>query len=208
MMYPEHGDMKIPPQPDKAPAESTDTRSAETRSPDTRPGDTGSTDTRFTDSRPTETGSTETRPGDTRSTETGSRETRVEPESADVPAAPPERSPEAQDETPREPDQKRPGDLVREQEQLVLLDMDSAEVEQRWREVQARFVDDPGQAVEQADALVEEVIHALASSLTARTDAMRTRSKNGHDTEQLRLTLRDYHGVLDRLLTLSGPQPH
>ncbi|MEU7744730.1 hypothetical protein [Nonomuraea sp. NPDC049158] len=87
---------------------------------------------------------------------------------------------------------------------VVLFDQDPAEVQARWRELQTSFVDDPGDAVQRAEGLVEEVVEAITSSLTARTSELRERWKGGDDTEQLRLALRDYRVVLERLLTLSG----
>jgi hypothetical protein len=91
--------------------------------------------------------------------------------------------------------------------EIVLFDQDPAEAQARWRDLQASFVDDPGQAVHRADELVEEVVEALTGSLTARTGELRERwkSADGGDTEQLRLALRDYRGVLERLLALSEP---
>ncbi|MFI7446725.1 hypothetical protein ACIBQX_04435 [Nonomuraea sp. NPDC049714] len=92
--------------------------------------------------------------------------------------------------------------------EIVLFDQDPTEAQARWRDLQASFVDDPGQAVHRADELVEEVVEALTGSLTARTGELRERwkSADGGDTEQLRLALRDYRGVLERLLALSEPR--
>ncbi|MGN9839251.1 hypothetical protein ACTMTI_14135 [Nonomuraea sp. H19] len=89
---------------------------------------------------------------------------------------------------------------------VVLFDQDPAQVQARWRDLQASFVDDPGEAVQRADGLVGEVVDALTSSLTSRTDALRDRWKDAEsaDTEQLRLALRDYRNVLERLLALSS----
>lgn len=89
-------------------------------------------------------------------------------------------------------------------ESVVLFDQDPAEVQARWRELQTSFVDDPGDAVQRAEGLVDEVVEALTSSLTARTGELRDRWKGAGDTEQLRLALREYRVVLERLLTLSG----
>lgn len=87
-----------------------------------------------------------------------------------------------------------------------LFDQNPDEVQSRWRDVQASFVDDPGEAVQRADGLVEEIVEALTSSLTTRTSELRERWKgaDGGDTEQLRLALREYRGVLERLLALTG----
>jgi hypothetical protein len=89
-------------------------------------------------------------------------------------------------------------------EPVVLFDQDPAEVQARWRDLQTAFVDDPGDAVQRAEGLVDEVVEALTSSLTARTGELRDRWKGAGDTEQLRLALREYRVVLERLLTLSG----
>jgi hypothetical protein len=89
-------------------------------------------------------------------------------------------------------------------ESVILFDQDPAEVQARWRELQTSFVDDPGDAVQRAEGLVDEVVEALTSSLTARTGELRDRWKGAGDTEQLRLALREYRVVLERLLTLSG----
>ncbi|MEV4116412.1 hypothetical protein [Nonomuraea sp. NPDC049695] len=91
-------------------------------------------------------------------------------------------------------------------EEVVLFDQDPDQVQARWRELQTAFVDDPGEAVRRADGLVGEVVEALTSSLTSRTDSLRDRWKDADstDTEQLRLALREYRSVLESLLTLSG----
>lgn len=91
-------------------------------------------------------------------------------------------------------------------QETILFDQDPAQVQARWRDLQTAFVDDPEEAVQQADALVGEVVDALTSSLTSRTGELRERWKDsgGTDTEQLRLALRDYRVVLERLLTLSS----
>ena len=91
-------------------------------------------------------------------------------------------------------------------QETILFDQDPDQVQARWRELQTAFVDDPEEAVQQADALVGEVVDALTSSLSSRTGELRERWKDsgGTDTEQLRLALRDYRVVLERLLTLSS----
>ncbi|MEV5498451.1 hypothetical protein AB0M50_23925 [Nonomuraea fuscirosea] len=91
-------------------------------------------------------------------------------------------------------------------EEIVLFEQDPTQVQARWRDLQASFVDDPGEAVQRADGLVGEVVDALTSALNNRTGALRDRWKDagGGDTEQLRLALREYRTVLERLLALSG----
>ncbi|GGO80854.1 hypothetical protein [Nonomuraea cavernae] len=92
-------------------------------------------------------------------------------------------------------------------QEVVLFDQDPAEVQGRWRDVQASFVDDPRDAVQRADGLVGEVVDSLTTALTSHTGELRGRwqSADKEDTEQLRLALRDYRNVLERLLSFSGP---
>ncbi|MEO3884720.1 hypothetical protein [Nonomuraea sp. B5E05] len=89
---------------------------------------------------------------------------------------------------------------------VVLFDQDPTQVQARWRDLQASFVDDPGEAVRRADGLLGEVVESFTSSLTSRTDALRDGWKDtgAQDTEHLRLALRDYRNVLERLLALTG----
>ncbi|MFI6732038.1 hypothetical protein ACIBI9_03820 [Nonomuraea sp. NPDC050451] len=91
-------------------------------------------------------------------------------------------------------------------EDVVLFDQNPDQVQARWRDLQASFVDDPGEAVRRADGLVGEVVDALTSSLTNRTNGLRDRWKDTEaaDTEQMRLALRDYRSVLESLLALSS----
>ncbi|MBT2225012.1 hypothetical protein [Nonomuraea sp. NEAU-A123] len=89
----------------------------------------------------------------------------------------------------------------------ALFDQDLDQAHTRWRDLQATFVDDPREAMERADGLVEEIVITLTGSLTTRTSELRDRWKNADqsDTEQLRLALRDYKAMLEQLLAMSGP---
>ncbi|ETK36613.1 hypothetical protein [Microbispora sp. ATCC PTA-5024] len=71
------------------------------------------------------------------------------------------------------------------------------DVDQRWREIKAGFVDDPRQSVEQADALVDEALAVF----TKRRQSLLDQWKNSEnsDTEALRLALREYHTLLLQL---------
>ncbi|QFG26579.1 hypothetical protein [Actinomadura sp. WMMB 499] len=85
--------------------------------------------------------------------------------------------------------------------------LDAAEADRlraRFRELQAAFVDDPRTAVRDADGLVTEAAEALARALAghrgALADGMGTEaSADAPDTERLRLTLRAYRDLLDRV---------
>ncbi|MFI7418429.1 hypothetical protein [Nonomuraea sp. NPDC049684] len=89
--------------------------------------------------------------------------------------------------------------------EVALFDQDPAEVQARWRDVQASFVDDPAEAIQLADGLVGEVVESLTNSLTSRTGSLRERWKDvdSPDTEDLRQAFRDYRNVLEQLLALS-----
>lgn len=73
----------------------------------------------------------------------------------------------------------------------------------------AGFVDEPRNAVEEADHVMEEVASRVTDALTQRRRTLRTswqegenKQGNAGDTEQLRLALRDYRELADRLLHL------
>ncbi|RJL33332.1 hypothetical protein [Bailinhaonella thermotolerans] len=72
----------------------------------------------------------------------------------------------------------------------------------RWQEIQVGFVDDPRKAVEQADALVEEVVQDLVSAVEEMRDTLRERWREGSpDTESLRETIQHYRWLLRELTT-------
>jgi len=87
----------------------------------------------------------------------------------------------------------------------ILAPPEADRFRQRWREVQSGFIDDPGDAVRKADELASEVAAALVRSLAARRRSLSEPLENGKgegpDTERLRLAIRDYRDLLDRLLT-------
>ena len=95
----------------------------------------------------------------------------------------------------------KPGDV--EAEPVVTLM--SADVAQgfrdRWRDVQLRFVDDPREAAAEAQTLAEEAVDAMVSALTNHKNELGSwQSAQAGDTEQLRVVVRRYRDLLDRLL--------
>ena len=72
----------------------------------------------------------------------------------------------------------------------------------RWDEIQTRFVDDPRQAVQDADGLVNDVVSDLESSFRTRRGALEAGWQRGNDvsTEDLRLALQGYRSFFGRLL--------
>ena len=74
----------------------------------------------------------------------------------------------------------------------------------RWDGIQAGFVDEPRQAVENADALVAEVMQQLATTFASERQSLERQWTQGDDvsTEALRLALRRYRSFFGRLLSL------
>ncbi|MET9067402.1 hypothetical protein [Streptosporangium sandarakinum] len=86
-----------------------------------------------------------------------------------------------------------------------LFEHDADEIRRRWQEVQVGFVDDPRDSVTRADALLEELVGSLRTALERRTASLRQRwDGDEHDTERLRIALRDYRATLEQLLNLSS----
>ncbi|MFE5811608.1 hypothetical protein [Streptomyces sp. NPDC056491] len=71
-----------------------------------------------------------------------------------------------------------------------------------WSEIQGRFVDDPQDAVKSADALVAEVMQALAQTFSTRKQGLEGQWDQGEQvaTEELRLALQQYRSFFNRLL--------
>jgi hypothetical protein len=73
----------------------------------------------------------------------------------------------------------------------------------RWDAVQIGFVDDPKQAVKQADELVAQVMKSLAESFSRQRSTIEG-GTGGDDasTENLRVALQRYRSFFQRLLSL------
>jgi len=74
----------------------------------------------------------------------------------------------------------------------------------RWVEVQTGFVDEPRNAVEQADSLVAEMMQRLAGVFADERGKLEEQWSRGDDigTEDLRQALRRYRSFFDRLLSV------
>jgi hypothetical protein len=83
-----------------------------------------------------------------------------------------------------------------------LLGDDVEQLRERWQAVQAAFVDDPQQAVQQADALVSDVIDNLTRTFAQTKDSLETQLGEADDvsTEDLRVGLQRYRTFFERLL--------
>ena len=73
----------------------------------------------------------------------------------------------------------------------------------RWQQIQLRFIDDPRHAAEQAQDLVGDVCRGLADALDRhRRELDGWQGARLDDTEELRMSVRRYRDLLDRLLSL------
>jgi hypothetical protein len=79
----------------------------------------------------------------------------------------------------------------------------TAEFRERWRDLQADFVDDPQQAVRGAGDLSRDILQALADTIADAEQVDGWRAEDGTSgTEDLRVALRRYRTLVDRLLEL------
>jgi hypothetical protein len=78
----------------------------------------------------------------------------------------------------------------------------SSQLRSRWETIQASFVDEPQSAVKDADALVEDVMRLLSEGFDRERQSLEGQWSRGDDvsTEELRLALRRYRSLFDRLL--------
>jgi hypothetical protein len=76
------------------------------------------------------------------------------------------------------------------------------ELEQKWNEIQARFVDEPRGSVEEANALVSDLMDRLVSSFSEQRERLERQWERGDDvtTEDLRMVLMKYRSFFGRLL--------
>ncbi|MEW2158821.1 hypothetical protein AB0950_26625 [Streptomyces sp. NPDC007189] len=85
----------------------------------------------------------------------------------------------------------------------LLTDDDERSFRDRWQTIQNRFVDDPREAVHDADALVADVMQTLASTFAQHKKDLEGQWGEGEkvDTEELRGALRRYRSFFNRLLS-------
>jgi hypothetical protein len=108
----------------------------------------------------------------------------------------------------REVERPRPeremGDLEHAERTALFEPTQLSEFKGRWSEIQASFVDEPQRAVQQADALVSDVISRIADSFGRERTQLEQQWDRGGDvsTEELRQALQRYRSFFSRLLTL------
>ena len=83
----------------------------------------------------------------------------------------------------------------------ALLDHEESEhLRTRWNEIQGNFVDEPRSAVQQADALVTEVIEKITQMFVNEHSSLESQWNQGNDvsTEDLRKALQHYRSFFNR----------
>ena len=106
------------------------------------------------------------------------------------------------DEGTGEPEQLRQQDDGGERAPL-LSKGDADRFRERWQTLQAGFVDQPREMVEEADSLVAELMQQLTAGFDERRTSLEEQWEHGNDvsTEDLRVTLTRYRSFFDRLLS-------
>ena len=96
------------------------------------------------------------------------------------------------------------GDLrAADQAPAQLLEGDEMQsMRAQWKDIQAEFVDEPRKAVQDADALVADLMQRLAQMFAGERDQLESRWAGGGEvsTEDLRDGLRRYRSFFERLL--------
>jgi hypothetical protein len=85
----------------------------------------------------------------------------------------------------------------------LLEDEATSDVQSRWHEIQGSFVDEPRRAVEDADALVADLMQRLADGFAQERSRLESQWDRGDEvsTEDLRVALQRYRSFFDRLLS-------
>jgi hypothetical protein len=111
---------------------------------------------------------------------------------------------ESEEET-GEATEEETGEQTEEEEEVpqLLTTEDADGFRTRWQEIQSRFVDDPREAVHDADGLVADVMQTLAATFADHKRGLEGQWSQGGeaDTEDLRKALRRYRSFFNRLLS-------
>jgi hypothetical protein len=85
----------------------------------------------------------------------------------------------------------------------LLGSLDAGAIRNRFLDIQAGFIDEPRQAVEEAGRFVDDLLRQVADSLQQQRGQLAGVTDEG-STEDLRLALRAYRQFVDRLLGLAS----
>ena len=94
----------------------------------------------------------------------------------------------------------KPGEVTAPEVRALFAKDDAQALQERWRDVQLRFVDSPRDATSEAAGLVDEAVEKLTASLRSQKSDLS--GDNGEDTEKLRVELRGYRDMLNRIIGL------
>lgn len=89
-------------------------------------------------------------------------------------------------------------------EQSLMPKRQTDDMRERWKTIQASFVDEPRKAVQEADQLVKSAIQQLEEVFREQRSQMEHMWSGGKDvsTEDLRVSFQRYRTFFDRLLSL------
>ena len=81
---------------------------------------------------------------------------------------------------------------------------ESSRMRSRWESIQAAFVDEPRNSLQMADEIVSEAIHHLTEGFAVARKKLEQQGDqgNGASTEDVRLSLRRYKALFERLLSI------
>jgi hypothetical protein len=93
-------------------------------------------------------------------------------------------------------------DKAADEERSLLPPDEEAEIVRRWETIQAGFVDEPREAVQEADNLVAGLMRRLAETFSETRGGLEDQWGRGDEvsTEELRVTLQRYRAFFGRLL--------
>ena len=114
---------------------------------------------------------------------------------------------ETRDERKREAHEPRPQPNSMDEGLEPMFEEEAAEkFRSRWLSIQSQFVDDPRNAVKQADELVADIIKNVTMNFSNRRVDLEKQWNSGEnvDTEDMRLALKRYRSFFERLLTLES----
>lgn len=89
----------------------------------------------------------------------------------------------------------------------LLRDDDLTTLQQRWTELEERFIDDPADTIRRAEHLIDDVIERIRAQLIDRRSMLRgpVESLDDATTEQLRQTLHQYEQFFTQLTGVPAP---
>jgi hypothetical protein len=90
------------------------------------------------------------------------------------------------------------------EERELLVGHDSSRFDERWQQIQADFVDRPREAVQEADALVADLVEGITARFREERGRLERQWEGGDDvsTEELRVALQRYRAFFGRLLSV------